>query len=64
MKFHVPDMSCGHCKATIERAVGAADPRATITTDLDSRTVTIVSSLDPALVQSTMKDAGYPATPV
>ena len=33
MKFHVPDMSCGHCVATIEKALKAEDPTATLRTD-------------------------------
>ena len=33
MKLSVPDMSCGHCKATIEKAVTAAG--GTVSVDLD-----------------------------
>ncbi|MCQ0092986.1 heavy-metal-associated domain-containing protein [Roseovarius sp. M141] len=28
--FHIPDMSCGHCKATVEKAIHALDPDARI----------------------------------
>ncbi|BBU53874.1 heavy-metal-associated domain-containing protein [Mameliella alba] len=63
MKFHVPDMSCGHCTATIEKALGAVDTKAVVTTDLETRTVKIVSSLDPADVQAALEGAGYPASP-
>lgn len=24
--FHIPDMSCGHCKATVERTIHGIDP--------------------------------------
>ena len=29
--FKVPDMSCGHCTATIEKAIKAIDPTASVT---------------------------------
>ena len=63
MKFQVPDMSCGHCTAAIEKALKAADPKAEVSTDLDAKTVTVVSSLDTAVLQTTLENAGYPAKP-
>lgn len=60
MKFHVPDMSCGHCRATIEQAIATAGGRATV--DLDSRTVT-VEGLDAARAAAAIEQAGYSATP-
>lgn len=64
MKFYVPDMSCGHCTAAIDKAVKAADPDATVDSDLTSKTVTIVSAKDTVTMQAALKDAGYPAAPV
>ncbi|MDD9718571.1 heavy-metal-associated domain-containing protein [Dinoroseobacter sp. PD6] len=63
MKFHVPDMSCGHCIAAIEKAVKAADPSATIRPDLAAHTTEIDStaSSSAALLQ-VLAEAGYPAT--
>ena len=60
MKFHVPDMSCGHCRAAIEQAIAAAG--GTVSVDLDSRTVT-VSGLDVARATAVLAEAGYSATP-
>lgn len=62
MKLLVPDMSCGHCTAAIEKAVKAADPNATIATDLDSREVTLTAALDAQATQSVLAEAGYPST--
>lgn len=60
--YSVPDMSCGHCKASIEKAVSSADPKAAIRVDLDKRTVDIESTLsDPAIIAA-LDEAGYPAT--
>ena len=64
MKFHVPDMSCGHCTAAIEKDVKAADATADVASDLDSKTVEITSTLDVSALQKVLSDAGYPAEPV
>ena len=63
-RFHVPDMSCGHCTASIETALKALDPEARVACDLSARTVSVQSARpDPDLVAA-MKDAGYEAEPV
>ena len=62
MKFNVPDMSCGHCKMTIEKAVTAADGAADLEFDLDARTVTVDSTLDAAALAAILEKEGYPAT--
>ncbi|MGY9040020.1 MAG: heavy-metal-associated domain-containing protein, partial [Rhodobacterales bacterium] len=33
-RFSVPNMSCGHCTASIQKAIMAADPDATVSCDL------------------------------
>ncbi|MHA1544833.1 MAG: heavy-metal-associated domain-containing protein, partial [Alphaproteobacteria bacterium] len=42
-KLNVPEMSCGHCKAAIEKAVAGIDADARVTVDLENRTVSIES---------------------
>ena len=61
--FEVQDMTCGHCVATITRAVAAVDERASLRFDLPAHRVEIESSTASvqALSQS-IQDAGY--TPV
>ena len=61
MKFHVPDMSCGHCVAAIDTALRVIDPDARVDSDLTSKTVTIMSAQDAATLQAALKEAGYPA---
>lgn len=61
--FDVPDMSCGHCTAAIEKAVTAADAGARLSFDLDSRKVTVTSTLDDAALSGILEKEGYPATP-
>lgn len=64
MEFTVPDMSCGHCTAAIEKSVKAADPAASVTCDLTDRRVKIDSALSPDQLAAAIKDAGYDAAPV
>ena len=59
MDFKVPEMSCGHCTAAIEKAIIAADPLATVNCDLGSHSVTVESALAIADVSTAIKDAGY-----
>lgn len=60
--FHVPDMSCGHCRKAIETAVGAADHAATVECDLDSHLVRIDSRLPADALAAALEGAGYKAT--
>lgn len=61
MKFHVPDMSCGHCVAAITTSLQAADQDATVETDLATREVSVDTTLDAAAVMQVLDRAGYPA---
>lgn len=64
MEFKVPDMSCGHCTAAIEKSVKAADPAASVDCDLGARRVKIDSALSPEQLGAAIKDAGYDAQPL
>jgi len=64
MEFSVPDMSCGHCTAAIEKAVKAADPAATVNCDLATHRVSVNTSLTGVDVGAAIKQAGYESTPV
>jgi copper chaperone len=61
-KLNVPDMSCGHCRATIETAVTVADPLADLTFDMEARTVEVETDIAPEALMALMKEAGFPAT--
>lgn len=63
MKFHVPDMSCAHCVATIEKAMVAADPTASVRADLNSRTTDFSTALSGDEIMQILAKAGYTATP-
>ncbi|WP_240686432.1 heavy-metal-associated domain-containing protein [Aliiroseovarius marinus] len=60
--FHVPDMSCGHCKAVIEKAVLAEDAQAELVFDLDAHEVRITSDLADHDLLAILAKESYPAT--
>jgi copper chaperone len=56
----VPDMTCGHCKATVERTIQSVAPGAPVNVDLASHSVTVqVPDLAPVL--AALEAQGYPA---
>ena len=61
--FDIHDMTCGHCVATITRAVAAVDKGAAVRFDLPAHRVEITSGTAGAEVLSqSIRDAGH--TPV
>ncbi len=62
LTLSVPDMSCGHCVKAITEAVQEIDTAATVSTDLDARTVRIETLADSVKILKSLDDAGYPAT--
>ena len=59
LKLKVPDMSCGHCASTIEKAVKSVDPAARVTVDLGSSTVAVETGADETAICEVIKSAGY-----
>ncbi|MCA0871642.1 heavy-metal-associated domain-containing protein [Seohaeicola saemankumensis] len=62
-RFTVPDMSCGHCTAAIEKEIKSADSAAQVACDLGDHSVSVTSTLDSAALIAAIKQAGYTATP-
>jgi copper chaperone len=59
MKFSVPDMSCGHCKATIGKSIAQADGTAQVEFDMENRIVTVTSTRSADEIAGVLKEAGY-----
>ena len=58
-----PDISCGHCVAAVQGAVGALDGVERVQADADTKRVEV--AFDPARVtlpqiEAALDDAGYP----
>ncbi len=62
LTLNVPDMTCGHCVSVVTKAVKSVDADAAVRTDLSAQTVTVKSDAAPAVLQSALEKAGYPAT--
>lgn len=57
-KLHLPDMSCGHCKASVEAALAPLAQGVRI--DLAARTVTVTSA-DLAAITNALDKIGFAA---
>jgi copper chaperone CopZ len=65
LTFDVQDMSCGHCVASITKAVQAADPQAKVEVDLARHRVQVQpAQADAAAVQQAIAAAGFTPTQV
>jgi copper chaperone len=61
-EYDIPDMSCGHCVSSIEKAIKAADPQASAEVDLMKRRARVTSAVDPQTIAAAIDGAGYPTT--
>ena len=57
----VPDISCGHCKSSIEGAVGALEGVSTVEVSIDAKSVDIEfgSPTDLESIITAIEDQGY-----
>jgi copper chaperone len=60
-KFTVPEISCGHCKETIESIINSLENVETVNVDIDQKSVEVKSSsdLDLSLVSNMLDEQGY-----
>ena len=61
MKFSIPDMSCSHCQATVERTIIDIDSRADVVGDLTHRTVEVTSTAVAEAILAALAAEGFPA---
>jgi copper chaperone len=59
LRYHVPDMTCGHCSRAITQAVQAAAADARVLVDLAQKTVQVETTHDAATVEAAIREAGY-----
>ncbi len=58
----VPDVSCAHCKMTIEKAVGRLDGVSLVDVAVEAKTVTVEFDAEAApltTIRQTIEDEGY-----
>jgi|TARA_B110000879_G_C10959996_1_gene427183 copper chaperone len=56
--YSVPEISCGHCKSTIEAAVQGLGDVARVEVDIEAKTVTVEGGNRSTIVTA-IEDAGY-----
>jgi copper chaperone len=59
-ELQVENMSCGHCVASVTKAVKALDGTARVDVDLASKQVKVQSGAPLDAVKAAIADAGYP----
>jgi len=59
LKLKVPEMTCGHCAAVIEKAVKSIDPAARVQVDLSEKTVTVQTDEQDEKISDVVRSAGY-----
>jgi mercuric transport protein len=62
--LNAPDISCGHCVATVEKALGQIDGVAAVKADADSKDVNVTwddEKTDLNAISAALDEAGYPA---
>ena len=60
-KFTVLEISCGHCKETIESTINSLENVKAVNVDIDQKSVEVKSSsdLDLSLVSNMLDEQGY-----
>ena len=62
--FSIPEMTCGHCKKTVEEAIQRLDGDFKIEIDLESHIAAVSGAIETDAVIAVLKDAGYEATAI
>ncbi|AVX03910.1 hypothetical protein MXMO3_01380 [Maritalea myrionectae] len=61
-KFNVPDMTCGHCEATVRKAIGEIDGTADVKVDLSANKIDVTSTANNDDILAALDEAGYPSS--
>lgn len=57
--FDIPDMTCGHCKSTVETAIHSVDHQARVSIDLAAKTADVETTASAAEIAEAIVAAGY-----
>jgi len=60
IELSVPEMTCGHCEAAIQKEVSAVEGVSSVVVDLETKLVTVSGSgLDREAVVAAIDEAGF-----
>lgn len=57
--YRVDGMKCGGCSASVTKALQALNPQASVTVDLEAKTVTVGGLDDIEAIRGAIEDAGF-----
>ncbi|WP_092935152.1 heavy-metal-associated domain-containing protein [Rhizobium sp. 9140] len=57
--FDIPDMTCAHCKSTVEKAIRSVDGKAGVGIDLTAKTADVETAARAEEIAGAIKAAGY-----
>ncbi len=60
LEYTLPDMTCGHCVATVKKTLETLDPTGRVEIDLPTHRVRFETALSDAVVRAALDDEGYP----
>lgn len=60
----IPDMTCGHCRASVESALSALPGAGEIAVDLPARQVNVSGDVAADKLVAVLDEIGFPATVV
>ncbi len=60
LQFKSEGLSCGHCVATVTKAVKALDTQAVVTVDLPTQMIKVETQKSLEDIASVIEKAGYP----
>jgi copper chaperone len=58
----IPDMTCGHCKASVEAALAAVGDAGSVAVDLAAKTATASGPASAAALIKALDEVGFPAS--
>ncbi|MDR0808080.1 MAG: heavy-metal-associated domain-containing protein [Gemmobacter sp.] len=64
LTLSIPDMSCGHCRASIEAALKPLSGIAAVRFDAEARTATVEGSASADEIVKVLDSIGFPASPL
>ena len=65
VQLQAPDISCGHCVASVKNRVGQLDGVESVDASAETKLIDITfdtSKIDLTKIQAELEDEGYPAT--
>lgn len=64
LRYNIENMTCGHCVATVTKAVHGVDASAAVRASVADQSLEIDTGASSEAIRTAVTAAGYPLTPV